>query len=440
MYEDRGPGLCLLTIVRNLTIVAVLAGCALAAPNASAYTLKTLYSFCDSSDCKEDRAPNAGLLRDAQGDLYGTTSWPIGAVFELYTHNGKWKVQVLHRFCQKANCTDGMQPVAPVITDQAGNLYGTTFQGGSGDGVVFKLSPNADKSKWSLKVIHAFCASCSDGQFPESGLTYAGHSSGALYDGVSPLYGATAGGGAGGGGILFELTPIPGKSRWKEKVIYTFCALANCVDGYQPRGELILDQAGTLYGVTAGGGSHDDGIVYGLSPRRKSWSETVLYSFCSQTNCADGIEPFGGVVMDAGGNLFGTTGGSDGFAYGTVFKLAPNGAQSQFTLLHTFCGNPDCGDGRNPWGELIMDGSGNFFGTTQYGGGHDIDGCDCGGGTVYRINGTDEQVLYSFCGQANCTDGEYPRAPLIEDGSGNLFGTTYSGGPTGGGTAFELTP
>src|ERR1043166_2960480 len=140
-------------LVRRLTIVALLVGCALAAQTASAYTLKTLYSFCDNSDCKEDRAPNAGLLRDAQG-----------------------------------------------------NLYGTTFQGGSGDGVVFKLVPNADKSKWSLKVIHAFCAACGDGQFPESGLTYAGHSSGALYDGVSPLYGAAATGGAGSGGILFELT------------------------------------------------------------------------------------------------------------------------------------------------------------------------------------------------------------------------------------------
>jgi uncharacterized repeat protein (TIGR03803 family) len=289
-------------------------------------------------------------------------------------------------------------------------------------------------------VLHAFCSACGDGQYLEAGMTYSGQSSGALYDGVSPLYGTTIAGGAGSGGIVFQLAPIPGKTRWKEKAIYAFCALARCIDGGQPRGELILDQAGNLYGATQGGGLNAEGTVYELSPRHRSWSETVLYSFCSLANCTDGIEPYGGLVMDAGGNLFGTTGGSDGFAYGTVFKLVPSGTQSQFTLLHTFCGNPDCGDGRNPWGALIMDQSGNLLGTTQYGGGHDIDECDCGGGTVYQANGTDEHVLYSFCAQTGCTDGEYPRAPVIRDASGNLFGTTLAGGQTGAGTVFELTP
>jgi hypothetical protein len=133
-------------------------------PGAEAWTHKILYNFCSRGEgCPDGSAPAAGLVMDSQGNLYGTNYFPSsGEVFELVKDRA-WKLNVLYRFCKKENCSDGYQPLARLVIDQDGNLYGTTWAGGTGDGLVFKLVPNADRSKWDIKTIHAFCRACGDG-------------------------------------------------------------------------------------------------------------------------------------------------------------------------------------------------------------------------------------------------------------------------------------
>jgi uncharacterized repeat protein (TIGR03803 family) len=218
---------------------------------------------------------------------------------------------------------------------------------------------------------------------------------------------------------VFEIT-----TTGEETVLYSFCALADCVDGANPRAALILDKDGNLYGVTQNGGTgaEDSGTVFKLTP---TGAETVLYSFCSEANCADGQWPYGGLARDPKGNLYGTTsiGGADNF--GTVFKVAPSGEE---TVLHSFTRGVD---GGYPWAGLIRDSKGNLYGTTQQGGTNDT-------GTVYEItpSGT-ETVIYSF---GLIPDGNYPLAPLLLDKDGNLYGATVVGGTYNSGTVFEVSP
>jgi uncharacterized repeat protein (TIGR03803 family) len=195
-----------------------------------------------------------------------------------------------------------------------------------------------------------------------------------------------------------------------------------------PSAELIMDAAANLYGTTYHGGTSGGGVVFKLAP---DGTETVLYSFCSQFNCADGDHPSAGLIMDGAGNLYGTTyyGGTSGG--GVVFKLAPDGTE---TVLYSFCSQSNCADGSDPEAGLIMDGAGNLYGTTSDGGG-------TFGGVVFKLapDGT-ETVLYSFCSQSGCADGSYPEAGLIMDGAGNLYGTTLGGGTSGTGVVFMVTP
>jgi hypothetical protein len=376
-----------------------------------------------------------------------------GTIFELTaSKGGGWKHRVIWSFHQ----SDGDSPVGNLIRDSAGDIYGTTIAGGiqNNAGVAFELMPDARRKKWKIRILYNFCAKggvdCSDGQFPKSGLTYAAAASGVPYDGVSPLYGTTSQGGAGNGagGALFELTPS-GKT-WREKIVYDFCVEGDCLDGGDPAfAGPAFDASGHIFGTLAiGGPVQDNGTVYELNSRTgKKWALTTLYNFCVvRPECSDGADPTTGVIIDASGAMFGTTefGGPTDPSYGTVFKLARISGSWQESVLYTFCTLADCIDGSNPEAAPIMDSSGNLFGTTQWGGGNDIDGSGLGGGTVFEISGSSMIPLYSFCAQANCTDGEYPIAPLAIDASGNLFGTTSQGGPSevanAGGTVFELTP
>jgi uncharacterized repeat protein (TIGR03803 family) len=206
-------------------------------------------------------------------------------------------------------------------------------------------------------------------------------------------------------------------------------------DGIGPRGGLIFDKAGNLYGITEAGGAHDAGMVFKLKPNSNgSWTESVLYSFCSLVNCADGAAPVSGLVFDGVGNLYGTAGS-------VVFKLKPNldGTWTE-SVLHNFAGPPD---GEGPVGVLIFDVAGNLYGTTGGGGADDS-------GTVFQLkpnsNGTwAESVLYNFCSLASCTDGAQPEGGLVFDGAGRLYGTTSFGGSSTNcmnscGTVFKLTP
>lgn len=212
-------------------------------------------------------------------------------------------------------------------------------------------------------------------------------------------------------------------------VVYQFCQKRNCTDGGGPNG-VSVDKSGNFYGTTVAGGKWDDGTVFRVTP---SGTGTVLYSFCKKAFCADGSTPWSGVVIDKGGNLYGTTelGGSQGCGgngCGVVFKLTPDGSE---TVLHTFGTNE--ADGTNPYGGLTLSGS-DVYGTTSTGGAYKS-------GTVFRVTTAGkERVVYSFCAQAGCTDGSAPstweQLLMYKD---TLYGTTTGGGAFGGGTVFKLT-
>jgi uncharacterized repeat protein (TIGR03803 family) len=448
-------------------IVAVLAMASLAPPNYAAEgALKTLYNFCTQSiSCTDGNADgnplSDGVIIDAAGHLYGTTALGglfngtdcmthsvhapgCGVVFELAPNvaRTRWMETVLYSFCAQGgvNCTDGESPDAALIMDKTGDLYGTTLGGGAhGGGTVFQLTPKAAKTQWTEAVLYSFCAqggvNCTDGSFPSGGL---------IMDAAGRLYGAALSGGA--GGTVFELTPNGAKTQWTETVLYSFCAQGgvNCTDGGTPSGGLIMDAAGRLYGTTDSGGALGFGTVFQLTPNgvKTKWTETVPYSFCAQGNCTDGSYPSGSLIMDKAGRLYGTTQFGGAHGGGTVFELTPNATKTQWaqTLLYSFCARgANCTDGSFPPGGLIMDAAGRLYGTTDSGGA-------LGFGTVFQLtpNGAKtkwtEAVLYSFCAQGgvNCTDGSYPSGGLIMDKAGRLYGTTQFGGAHGGGTVFEL--
>src|SRR5208283_5378540 len=292
---------------------------------------------------------------------------------------------------------------------------------------------SAQAQTYTESVLYSFCSapSCSDGAYPLYGAL--------VLDAQGNLYGTTADGGTGGAGMVFKAD-----TTGKETVLYTFTGTGE--DGAAPYAGLVRDAQGNLYGTTLGGGSptceyvtgiYGCGTVFKVDTTGK---ETVLYTFCSASNCTDGGGPEANLVLDAQGNLYGTTrfGGSPActpHGCGTVFKLDPTGKE---TVLYSFTGKPD---GAGPYAGLVRDVQGNLYGTTDSGGAN-------GEGTVFKVDTTGkETVLYSFCsaGYPNCTDGAQPMAGLVQDAQGNLYGTTFWGGdlvcnaPDGCGTVFKLT-
>ncbi len=414
---------------------------------------RVLHSFNPSG--KGGYAPNAGLIIDAAGNLYGVTNYGgagdctsaagagCGTVFELSPGaHGAWIEKVLHSFSN--NGTDGYYPAAGLILDSAGNLYGTTAYGGSGVcsnaaplsgcGTVFELSPLAGGG-WAERVLHSFGGGA-DGELPLGGL---------ILDGAGHLYGTTAGITAPPAdyGTVFELTPHAGKP-WTEKVLHNFSD--NGTDGYAPHGSLVLDPAANLYGVTYSGGANGDGTVFELtSPQGGSRTEKVLYSFENvRGSGAAGPE---GLVRDVAGNLYGTTSLGGETNWGTVFELTPEqGGSWTATILYMFNAGPAYGGAPTPG--LTIDAGGNLYGTNQLGGaGQAVCLTFAGGssvscGTVFQLTrtaggGWTQTTLHSF---GNGTDGQAPYAGLIRDAGGNFYGTTYGGGAGNGGTVFELKP
>jgi uncharacterized repeat protein (TIGR03803 family) len=223
-------------------------------------------------------------------------------------------------------------------------------------------------------------------------------------------------------------------AKAKEKVLYSFCSQANCTDGDDPGAGLIMGSSGNPYGTTEYGGTNceDNGVagcgtVFSVNPT--TGAETVLYSFCSQQNCTDGSHPRASLI-DVNGTLYGTTGaggtGCDGSGCGVVFSLDPKGGAE--TVLYSFCSQQNCTDGQGPHASLI-DVKGTLYGTTYYGGQNDGNAyCEDGCGTVFSVdpNTSTETVLYSLCGKNNCADGANPEANLI-DVKGTLYGTTSQG-------------
>lgn len=327
---------------------------------------------------------------------------------------------------------DGGDPEGGVVLDAKGNLYGTTEAGGGAqDGTFFKLTPAGVK-----KILRNFTGEPLDGEGPIGNILSVGQT----------FYGATEVGGAHRGflcegygcGAVYELT-----SSGKEKVLYSFTGGS---DGFLPMSGVVQDSQGNLYGTTLYGGNGTGctgndwgcGTVYKVTPQGE---EVVLHQF---SDGADGGLPWGGLAIDESGNVYGTTqrGGDlslcSGVGCGTVFQIAPDGT---LTVLHAFEGCPT--DGAYPGGNLILDAKGNLYGTTQGGG---TIGCKSYGGTVFEVTAAGREiVLYNFQGGS---DGEAPGAGLVRDKKGNLYGTTYLGGGFLGcqdgqitcGTVFEVGP
>ncbi len=320
---------------------------------------------------------------------------------------------VLYNFCpNSSSCSDGESPYGGLARDNAGNLYGTTYGGGAfGAGTVFKLDPSGHET-----VLYSFCpaAGCTDGATPHAGV---------IRDGGGNLYGTTTRGGAEDEGAVFELD-IHGT----ETVLYSFCSLSECVDGLGPEGSLLRDSSGNLYGTTFSGGSHGGGTIFEISA---PGVETVLYNFCSVGVglCTDGSHPAAALIRDTAGNFYGTT-VDGGNKYGTVFELDASGFES---VLYAFCPQPpSCIDGRGPNGTLIRDAAGNLYGTS-------VNGGSGGVGVVFQINpANQERVLHNFRGSSG-GDGALPDDALVQDSSGNLYGTTFEGGTVNWGTVFKLT-
>ena len=445
---------------------------ALSAVASAEWKEKVLYSFQGIPD---GAYPGAGVVFDSAGNLYGTTyngganSCPgilqCGVVYQLKArsqHGKPWTETVLYIF-KGANYNDGSSPVGGVLFDRAGNLYGTTAYGGSGDcklfggrsgcGTVFELMPPKQKGgAWKEKVLYSFKGG-KDGYFPWGNLTF---------DSAGNLYGATQYGGGYGScnapyyqycGTVFKLSPPKTKGgKWTEQVLYAF---KSGTDGANPNGGLVFDNKGVLYGTTyfggdtvdhcdSGGGFVGCGTVFELKPPSTNdapWTEKILLHF--KTDASMGGNPAAGVIFGPNGNLYGTTSWGGQFPTldsGTVFKLSrsKDGAWNE-TLLHSF---PNAGfEGNTPLASVIFDAKGVLYGTTSIGG-------SGFGGTVFQLptpSGGEiawtYTVLYSF---KKAPDGTAPQADLIFDRAGNLYSTTLYGGTGTGcqqggcGMVFEL--
>jgi uncharacterized repeat protein (TIGR03803 family) len=416
-----------------LWVAAVLGALVANSEIALAQTHSVLYTFCSMPSCADGSEPFGSLTMDSQGNLYGTTSSGGSAGCQSYGCGTLFKLTpagdetVLYTF---SGGSDASYPVAGVIFDGKGNLYGAAGGGAYSDGTVFEFAPNGKET-----VLHSFRSHLPPSMVPPTGAWLtdgAGPESALLLDPQGNLYGTTYDGGdvsachGYGCGTVFEIT-----ATGSENVLYRFTGYPK--DGANPQAALVRDSQGNLYGTTTYGGAHGSGIVFKITP---SGVETVLYSFS-----ADEGFPWAGLVMDKQGNLYGTTevGGimqdwcDNGC--GTVFKIAPNGTE---TTLWNFAGPPN--DGAFPVDNLILDAQGNLYGTTVQGGAY------YQYGTVFKLtpNGQ-ESVLYGFAG---ATDGAFPEAGLLMDASGNLYGTTLEGGNSDPscfysqqcGTVFKLTP
>ncbi len=389
-----------------------------------AQSFEVLHTFEDGRDGSRPEAPL--LLVD--GTAYGTTLGggirkygddvynPAGTIYKI-TAAGKYSV--LYRFTTHIPFGQRAYPDGGLVRDPAGNFYGTTNEGGPSHlGTVFKRNANG-----RVTTLHTFTGG-SDGEFPYSGL---------LRDGHGNLYGTTEAGGNNrcnyaGCGTVFKID-----ANRHESIVYAFAG--NPGDGCVPYGGVVRDRHGNLYGTTTEcAGCPIDyvcGTAYKIDPRGR---ETNLYKF---TTSSGGLGPDDTLLLSSDGYLYGTTDAGGAGGDGVIFKMDTRGNE---TILHNFRGG---GDGANPFGGLVQDAAGNFYGTTEFGGrGNCTDGNGCG--TVFELDTAGkETVLYRFTGKQ---DGEGPMAPLTMDSTGYLYGTTPYGGDTscdngvGCGVAFRMKP
>jgi uncharacterized repeat protein (TIGR03803 family) len=387
----------LLTILLGIAVIA--------SPSAQGQTLTVLFSFKGG---KNGSGPIGGVVRDPAGNIYGTTFQGgdltcdvdgCGTVFHLYPTGKK---NVPHRF---TGGDDGQFPEAPLLLDPAGKVYGTAGCSVNSGGAVFKVAPGG-----RFTILHVF-GGPGDGICPDEAL---------VQDSAGNLYGITVLGGIFNHGSVFKISP-----SGNEEVLYSFTGGA---DGDGPQTGLVQDSAGNFYGGTIAGGASGLGTVFKLT---RDGVVKVLYNFVA----GDGFLAPQTLVLDSAGRLYGTTttGGSGPCTggCGTVFKLTKKGIK---IVLHSFAGSPD---GVEPLSGLVMDAAGNFYGTTVAGGtGQACSSSGCG--TVYKIDKKgNETVLFSFDG---ITQPIAPFSGVVLDPAGNLYGTTFEGGAFGYGAVYRLNP
>jgi uncharacterized repeat protein (TIGR03803 family) len=395
-----------------LALITLVVGVLVTSTGQAQTNHKVLYSF-KGVQVHDGFRPFTGLVRDAAGNFYGTTSaggvgcytLGCGTVYKL---NASGEETILHSF---TGGNDGAVSYSSLLLDSAGNLYGTTLIGGIYSyGTIFKVSPMG-----KFSVVYSFTGDA-DGSLPEAGL---------IEDAANNLYGTTYWGGSGisnaGYGTVFKLAP--------NGVLTTLYTFTGSADGAYPSATLVRDAEGNLYGTTEYGGVATGlagyGVVFRVSPDGR---ETVLHTFVGAPS--DGQLPYAGVIRDSTGTLYGTTvlGGSQGInsGAGTVFEIK---AAEGETVLYNFTGGAD---GGYPQGILSRDATGALYGTTEGGG-----LWPNFPGTVFRVDSEGvESVLYSFQGGP---DGAIPVANLLRDSAGNLYSTTAQGGASGSGTVFALT-
>jgi uncharacterized repeat protein (TIGR03803 family) len=449
----------------RFSILAFLFGVLLSSTAFAADTV--IHNFGDVPD---GFSPDAGLIADSNGALYGTTRYGgagncslvfpatvigCGTVFKLtppVAGQTAWTKTLLYSF------TDGGDGngSANLLLDSSGVLYGVSsgFLPHPTSGSIYKLTPGAPNAPWTKQTLYAVPAchfgSCIDGFFPAGGL---------VQDANGTLYGVMQAGGThvhgtSWKGTIFSLTPpAPGQTSWTQTAIYNFCGLPKCADGRRPMAQLIMDSSGALYGTTANGGNgNDKGTIFKLTPPPApggAWTMTTLYRFCGVMGCPDGQNPAASLVMGADGTLYGIASGGGAKKHGTIFSLTPAaGGAWTYNVLHHFCTAKNCSDGGNltySSGQgLIMDATGALYGMAPYNG---ASKAGCAGadstalgtiakrrcGTVFQLapspGGWNYTVLHDF--GLSPSDGHWPTGALAFGPGGTLYGMTPFGGSGG---------
>jgi uncharacterized repeat protein (TIGR03803 family) len=400
--------------VRNILAIVSATACLVTAAWAAS-TTKLIYSFAGNAD---GEYTDTELVADSAGNLYGTSvqggTFGGGTIFQV-TPAGVHTV--LYNF---TGGTDGGEPYKGVTLDAQGNLYGTAVTGGGGSceggcGVVFKLMNSG--GTWTQSVVHTFLGS--DGSGPGSPVAIDTHGN---------IYGTTPTGGVNGMGVVYELKQN-GTGGWAFGVIHTFTGGND--GGGGSASPLLIDAAGNLFGVCTVGGANGFGTVYEMSLTQGKWRLTTLYAFKDQP---DGALPYGGVISDKAGNLYGTTYYAGVYDVGTVYKLTRTNGTWTETVLYSFKGGQD---GSSPISSLVADAAGNLYGTTSDGG---AAACSCG--VIFKMTrGTTgkwtESVAYRFPGTPQPG---FAYNGMVLDSAGHFYGATVHGGSGNDGAIYEFTP
>ena len=390
---------------------------------ASAQTLTVLHTFSGGTD---GGSPESALTMDSGGHLYGTAlkgADGYGTVYKMTDEHGSWLFTNIYNFQGDSGNNDGAGPIAKVVIGPNGSLYGTTVAGGGdpngncadygyfGCGTVYNLQPPQSVCK---------SVSC---PWHETQLLQMVNGPGGIYpfgavafDHAGDIYGTTNLGS--GLGTVYELTHSSG--GWAASTLVSFTGS----NGGEPYDTLVLDSSGNLYGTAVGGGANGYGVVFELSPTESGWTETILHSF---TN-TDGNKPYGGLIFDSAGNLYGATSSGGSGNGGTVFELSPSGGSWQFNVLYNLAGTYEFG----PQDSLTMDSAANLYGTTLGGGANSL-------GTVFKLTHSGNDWVYSDLYDFSAgADGCEPNGGVVLDSQGNIYGATTSCAD-GYGTVWKLT-